>query len=190
MKDFNYAGQRVGVLVDVSNLYHSAKHLYRGRVNYTELLKNLVGNRQLIRAIAYVVKTENAAGEDAFFEALGKSGFELRSKDLQIFADGSKKADWDVGIAVEAMRMSQFVDVIILVTGDGDFLPLVDYLKWGTGRVVEVAAFKRSCSQKLQEAVDHFINLEEAPRMILKSAISNRGRGRESDIPTPPRDLE
>jgi len=176
MKGSTYAGQRVGVLVDVSNLYHSAKHLFRGRVNYAELLKNLVGDRQLIRAIAYVVRTESAAGEEAFFDALEKSGFELRSKDLQIFADGSKKADWDVGIAVEAMRMSQFVDVIILVTGDGDFLPLVDYLKWGTGRVVEVAAFKRSCSQKLQDAVDNFINLEEAQRIIIKSSPAARTR--------------
>ena len=50
--------QRVGIFVDVQNLYHSAKNLYRGRVNYRELLKHLVGERQLIRAMAYVVKSE------------------------------------------------------------------------------------------------------------------------------------
>jgi len=128
----HYKDQRVGIFVDVQNLYHSAKHLYQSRVNFSQLIKLLTGSRQLIRAIAYVVKSETAAGEAAFFEALEKSGMELRIKDLQIFAGGAKKADWDVGMAVDAIRMASFLDVIILITGDGDFVPLVDYLKWGT----------------------------------------------------------
>jgi uncharacterized LabA/DUF88 family protein len=187
----SYSNQRVGIFVDAQNLYHSAKNLYRGRVNYGELIKYLVGERELIRAMAYVVKSEGieaaradglrrfgpppakAAGastssEAAFFEALEKAGLELRLKDLQIYAGGMKKADWDVGMAVDAIRMSSFLDVVILVTGDGDFLPLVDYLKWGVGRFVEVAAFKRSASAKLQEAADKFINIEEIPRIIIK----------------------
>src|SRR5581483_12341055 len=69
------------------------------------------------------------SSEAAFFEALEKAGLELRMKDLQIYAGGMKKADWDVGMAVDAIRMSEFLDVIVLVTGDGDFIPLVDYLK-------------------------------------------------------------
>ncbi|TSC82635.1 MAG: hypothetical protein G01um101420_158 [Parcubacteria group bacterium Gr01-1014_20] len=164
-----YANQRVGIFVDVQNLYHSSKNLYHGRVNYPEMMKYLVGGRQLIRAMAYVVKSETAQGEAAFFDALEKSGLELRSKDLQIYADGLKKADWDVGMAVDAIRMSSFLDVVILVTGDGDFMPLVDYMKWGVGRLVEVAAFKRSASAKIQEAADKFTNLEDIPRIILRS---------------------
>lgn len=164
----NYANQRVGIFVDVQNLYHSSKNLYHSRINYPELMKTLTGNRELIRAMAYVVKSETAQGEAAFFDALEKSGLELRSKDLQIYPDGLKKADWDVGMAVDAIRMSSFLDVVILVTGDGDFLPLVDYLKWGVGRLVEVAAFKRTASSKIQEAADRFINLEEVPRIILR----------------------
>lgn len=163
-----YANQRVGIFVDVQNLYHSSKNLYHGRVNYPEMMKALVGGRQLIRAMAYVVKSDTALGESAFFDALEKSGLELRSKDLQIYPDGLKKADWDVGMAVDAIRMSSFLDVVILVTGDGDFLPLVDYLKWGVGRLVEVAAFRRSASAKLQEAVDQFINLEDIPKIIIR----------------------
>ena len=89
-------------------------------------------------------------------------------KDLQIYAGGMKKADWDVGMAVDAIRMSEFLDVIILVTGDGDFIPLVDYLKWGAGRLVEVAAFKRSASSKIQDAADKFIAVEEIPRAIIR----------------------
>jgi uncharacterized LabA/DUF88 family protein len=164
-----YANQRIGIFIDVANLYHSAKNLYHGRVNYQELIKHLVAGRQLIRAIAYAVKSESAAGEAAFFDALAKAGLELRVKDLQVYADGLKKGDWDVGMAIDAVRMADFLDVIVLVTGDGDYLPLVDYLKWGKGRLVEVAAFHRSASAKLQEAADKFINIESIPRIILKS---------------------
>lgn len=169
-QDDYYSNQRVGIFIDVQNLYHSAKNLYHGRVNYRELMKYLVGDRQLIRAMAYVVKSETAPGEAAFFEALTKSGIELRSKDLQVYPDGLKKADWDVGLAVDAIRMSSYLDVVVLVTGDGDFVPLVEYLKWGQGRLVEVAAFGRSASSKLREAVDRFISLEDIPRIILKRA--------------------
>lgn len=178
-----YSNQRVGIFIDVQNLYHSAKNLYRGRVNYKELIKYLVGDRQLIRSVAYVVKSEGVespaprsgaartgslSSEAAFFDALEKAGLELRVKDLQIYGDGTKKADWDVGMAVDAIRMASFLDVVILVTGDGDFLPLIDYLKWGVGRLVEVAAFHRSASSKIQEAADKFINIEQIPRVIIR----------------------
>src|SRR3989344_1839249 len=163
-----YPNQRVGIFVDVQNLYHSAKNLYHGRVNYAELLRHLTADRQLIRALAYVVKSDTAVGEASFFDALEKAGLELRLKDLQVYADGMKKADWDVGMAIDAVRMSSFLDVVILVTGDGDFVPLINYLKWGMGRLVEVAAFRHSTSSKLQEAADHFVNIEELPRVIMR----------------------
>ncbi len=175
-----FESQRVGIFIDVQNLYHSAKNLYRGRVNYRELIKHLVGGRKLIRSMAYVVKSEHAppettprgeratSPEAAFFEALENAGLELRLKDLQIYADGMKKADWDVGLAVDAIRMSSFLDVVILVTGDGDFVPLVDYLKWGLGRLVEVAAFSRTTSSRIKEAADRFIAIEETPRLIIR----------------------
>jgi uncharacterized LabA/DUF88 family protein len=178
----SYSNQRVGIFIDVQNLYHSAKNLYRGRVNYGELMKHLIAGRQLIRAMAYVVKSEGIiesahepaksanglSSEASFFEALTNAGLELRLKDIQVWADGTKKADWDVGMAVDAIRMSEFLDVIILVTGDGDHVPLVDYLKWGRGRVVEVAAFRRSTSGKLQEVADKFINIEDIPKAIMR----------------------
>jgi len=177
--------QRVGIFIDVANLYHSAKNIYHGRVNYAELMKSLVSGRQLIRAMAYVVKSEGVdnshpletvlsqrrkglSTESAFFDALEKAGLELRVKDLQVYGDGLKKGDWDVGLAVDAIRVCDFLDVVILVTGDGDYLPLVDYLKFGRGRLVEVAGFHRSTSSKLQEAADRFINLESIPRIILR----------------------
>lgn len=164
-----YKNQRIGIFIDIQNLYHSAKHLYAARVNYRELIKELVAGRPLIRTMGYVVKSEGEdSAEASFFEALTKAGVELRIKDLQIFPGGVKKADWDVGMAVDAIRMASFLDTVILVTGDGDFVPLVEYLKWGLGRGVEVAAFGRSASAKLKEVADSFIDLEKIPRVILK----------------------
>ncbi|MEK7149837.1 MAG: NYN domain-containing protein [Patescibacteria group bacterium] len=163
-----YKDQRIGILIDVQNLYHSAKNLYHGRVNYRELIKNLISGRHLIRALGYVVKSEEATGEASFFEALENAGVDLRMKDLQIFPGGAKKADWDVGMAVDAIRMADFLDVIILATGDGDFIPLVEYLKWGKGRIVEVAAFGKTTSSKLRDTADTFIDLEKMPKILLR----------------------
>jgi len=160
--------QRVGIFIDIQNLYHSSKNLYKARVNYKEVIKELVAGRKLIRAVAYVVKSDTAVGESSFFDSLTRAGLELRVKDLQINADGSKKADWDIGMAVDALRMSDFLDVVILVTGDGDFIPLIQYLQFGKGRSVEVAAFGRTASGKLQEIADQFINIEKIPKALFK----------------------
>ncbi len=174
--------QRVGIFIDIQNLYHSSKNLYNARVNYKELLKSLIAGRKLIRAVAYVVKTDvdgasgeeaGQSGEAAFFDALKRAGIELRVKDIQIYPGGMKKADWDVGMAVDAVRMVDFLDVVILVTGDGDFIPLVEYLKWGKGREVEVAAFSRSASGKIKEVADDFIALEDVPKILIRSHIQS-----------------
>ncbi len=164
-----HSAQRVGVFIDVQNVYHSVKNLYGTRVSFEVLLKAVVKDRPLVRAVAYVAKSETAAGEDSFFEALRKTGLELRSKDLQVYADGMKKADWDVGMAVDAIRMANFLDVIILVTGDGDFIPLVEYLKWGMGRQVEVAGFEKTTSSRLREAADRFVALDAVPKILLRN---------------------
>lgn len=158
--------QRIGVLVDVSNMYHSAKNLYHKRVNFKEVLKEIVSGRKLIRAIAYVIKTESEE-ETPFFEALSQQGFEVRMKDLQIFAGGAKKADWDVGIAMDAIKLAKNLDVIVLVSGDGDYLPLMNYLQSTTGCLVEVVGFRQTTSSKLIEEADDFINLSENKKFLL-----------------------
>ena len=159
---------RVGVFVDVQNMYHSAKNLYGARVNFNELLKEITAGRELVRAVAYVVKSDTEE-EKAFFEALEKSGFELKSKDLQIFPGGMKKGDWDVGFEIDVISMSKQLDVVVIVSGDGDYEPLVNYLKFG-GLIVESAGFRRSTSSKLVEAVNNFMDLEEvADKVILRN---------------------
>lgn len=158
--------QRVGVLVDASNMYHSGKNLYKKKVNFGKILEKALGGRKLIRAIAYGIKTESE-DENPFFEALLQQGFEVKVKDLQIFAGGAKKADWDVGIAVDAIKLGKSLDVIILVTGDGDFLPLVSYLQNSLGCLAEVAAFRQTASSKLVEEADDFINLSEDKKFLI-----------------------
>ncbi len=157
--------QRVEVLIDVQNLYHSAKNLYGGRVNFKEILRQAIAGRKLIRAFAYVVRTKTGE-EKAFFEALTKLGFETRVRDLQEFYGGQKKADWDVGIVIDAIRTSPNIDVIILCSGDGDFIPLVEYLR-NQGKRVEVMAFGKTTSTKLKEAADEFLDIGEDPRRYL-----------------------
>ena len=150
--------QRVAIFIDTQNLYHSARNLYGANVNFKNILKDALGNRALIRAIAYVITTESK-DESPFFEALEKAGIETKTKDLQIFFGGAKKADWDVGIAVDAIRLAPKVDAIVIVSGDGDFVPLVEYLKFSTGVQIEVMSFLQSSSAKLLEATDHFTDL-------------------------------
>lgn len=158
-------GQRIAVLIDVQNLYHSARNLYQARVNFREVLKIAVGRRNLIRTFAYVVRTKTGE-EKPFFEALTKLGIETRIRDLQEFYDGLKKADWDVGITVDAIRISPSVDTIVLASGDGDFFQLVEYLK-NQGKRVEIIAFGRSASSKLKESADKFVDMEKYPEKFL-----------------------
>src|SRR3989338_903976 len=114
--------QRVGIFIDTQNLYHSARNLYQAKVNFGQVVKDALAGRALIRAVAYVITTETGE-EKSFFEALEKLGIEAKTKNLQIFACGMKKADWDVGIAVDAIKMAPKLDTVVLASGDGDFIP-------------------------------------------------------------------
>lgn len=164
MSIIKHKEQRVGVFIDAQNLYHTAKNLYKRKVNFAAIVKEAVAGRKLVRAIAYVITSE-AGDEQAFFEALVKAGIETKSKDLQIFAGGAKKADWDVGLAVDMIKMAPRLDAVVLVSGDGDFVPLVEYLQ--TMTQVEAVAFGRSSSMNLKESVDDFLDLSEEPHKYL-----------------------
>jgi uncharacterized LabA/DUF88 family protein len=155
----------MAVLIDVQNLYHSAKNLYKSKVNFNEILKSAVSDRNLVRAFAYVIKTKTGE-EKLFFEALTKLGIETRIKDLQEFYGGQKKGDWDVGLVIDAIRIAPTLDTLVLVSGDGDFIPLVEYLK-NQGKRVEVMAFDKSTSHALIEVADEFTDLGKSPKKFL-----------------------
>lgn len=166
--------QRVGVFIDVQNMYYSAKNLFNSKVEFGAILETAVAGRQLIRGIAYVVE---ATGEETpFFDALHARGLETKSRPLQVFDSGAKKADWDVGISVDAIRIGEILDVVVLVTGDGDFVELVEYLKQH-GRRVEVVAFGQTTATKLKEACDDFTDLgRDLERYLIKPpAGASRG---------------
>ena len=159
------ADQRVGVFVDVQNLYYSARNIYQARVKFNEVLDAAVAGRKLIRAIAYVVEA-NMPEEESFFEALEKAGFEVKRKELQTFAGGHQKGDWDVGIAMDIVKLMNKLDVVVLCSGDGDYAPLLEYMQM-SGQFTETVAFGKSCSGKIKELTDYFIDLDDNPKKYL-----------------------
>lgn len=160
--------QRVAIFIDTQNLYHSAKSNYRANVNYEELMKVAVNGRRLVRAFAYVIKSDESS-EEKFFDALEDIGIETRMKDLQIFHTGAKKADWDVGIAVDMIRLTEKVDVVVLASGDGDFLEVVRYCQ-SRGVRVEIMAFEKTTNAKIKDEVDHFTDLGDRNHNFLIGA--------------------
>lgn len=167
--------QRVAVFIDVQNMYHSARNLFNARVNFKEVVRAAVAGRKLIRSFAYVVKTKTGE-EKPFFEALIKEGIETRVKDLQEFYGGAKKADWDVGLVIDAIKMAPKLDTVVIMSGDGDFVPLVEYLQMNEGCQVEVVAFGKSASGRLKEVVDDFSDLDEDPKKFLLGGGGQRKR--------------
>ena len=151
--------QRVGVFVDVQNLYYSAKNLYNAKVNFAQVLREAVAGRKLVRAISYVIKAD-IKEEKNFHDALEKIGFEVKSKDLQTFVGGAKKGDWDIGIAMDMIELANKLDTLILVSGDGDFVDLVQHLRRAMGCRIEVMAFGPSSSGRLREEADEFIDMD------------------------------
>lgn len=165
MSVIKHPEQRVAIFIDTQNMYHSAKNLYRAKVKFEAVLKASLAGRKLVRAVAYVVNTEEG-DEGAFLDALTRIGIEIKTKDLQVFWGGAKKADWDVGMAIDVVRTAHKVDAVVIATGDGDFVPLVEYVR-SQGTQIECISFGKSSSQKLKEFVDDFIDMDNDPHTYL-----------------------
>jgi uncharacterized LabA/DUF88 family protein len=155
------SAQRVGIFVDAQNLYHSAKSIYdpEAMVDYRTMLEMAVDGRSLVRAIVYVIDIEGV-DQRGFFEVLHRLGFEIRSKPARLLPDGSRKADWDMGIAMDTIALADKLDVTVLVSGDGDFVDLVRFLQ-ARGVRVEVMAFRETTATMLKEAADVFRPLDD-----------------------------
>ena len=180
--------QRVGVFVDVQNLYYSARNIYNSRVNFNEVLKVAVSDRSLVRAIAYVIKADMPE-EQSFFDALGKAGYEVKIKDLQTFYGGHQKGDWDIGITMDIIRTMSKLDVVVLCGGDGDFVPLLEYLK-AHGVIAEVCSFGKSTSGKLREVADNFVDFDQNSKRFTMPMKSFKLFNRPSFIPRDNDDAE
>ena len=162
----HFKDQRIGVFVDVQNMYYSAKNLYNAKVNFAQILKAAVQGRSLIRAIAYVIKAD-IKEEQNFFDALEKIGFEVKAKDLQVFAGGAKKGDWDIGLAMDTIELAPKLDTIVIVSGDGDYVPLVNHLRHALGCRIEIIAFGKSGSALLKQESDSFLDLDSDYKRFL-----------------------
>jgi len=163
--DTKHDEQRVAVFVDIQNMYYSAKNLFNSKVDFGKVLKEAVGTRRLVRAFAYVIKADVGA-EKEFFEALAKRGYEVREKELQTFYGGAKKGDWDVGLCMDAVRMMPKIDVMVIVSGDGDYQDLLEYAR-SQGVRAEVVAFGKTTSHRLLEEAEDFLDLSKEPKKFL-----------------------
>lgn len=155
-----HISQRVGVFVDVQNLFYSARALHQGKMNFKKLLESIVAGRELARAIAYIVQKQDI-DQGAFIDALKRLGYEIKTKELRMRLDGTAKGDWDMGIAIDALAMASKLDVVVLVSGDGDFVPLVEMLK-AQGCKVEVVSFEKSTSVDLIKSSTEYIAIEKS----------------------------
>jgi uncharacterized protein (TIGR00288 family) len=181
MNPTQHKEQRVAVFVDVQNMYYSAKNLYSSKVDFGRVLSAGVGGRKLIRAFAYVIKAD-VGSEKEFFEALHKIGFEVKAKDLQIFYGGAKKGDWDVGLCMDAVRMIPKIDVMVLVSGDGDYTDLIEYAR-SQGVRTEIIAFGKTGSSRLFERADDVIDMGLSPkRFLIKDNKSERNQRHEAQV--------
>jgi len=164
---FDVSNRRVGVFIDVQNMYYSARNIYGAKVNFGNIVTAGVGNQKLVRAIAYTISTKTG-DELPFFEALHKMGIEVNTKELLEYDSGHKKGDWDVGITVDIIRMLDMIDVVVMVSGDGDFCALAEYVK-NRGRLFHVVSFRESTSSKLVDIADNYTNLSaDQPRFLIR----------------------
>ena len=151
--------ERVGVFVDVANLLYSARTLRIG-VDFGKLLDFLRGNRRLVRAQAYCPTSPQPGDEQMFLQAVKGLGYRITTKNYKTFSSGAKKADLDLDLCMDVVRLvdGSAVDCVVLVSGDSDFMPMLDYCS-DHGVRVEVAAFDEAMSATLRQSCDLFINL-------------------------------
>lgn len=151
--------QTVAVFVDVQNMYHSAKKTYGRNLSYSKMLRHCVRNRRLVRSLAYVIDREGV-DQVSFFDHLRYCGFEVRKREVIERMDGSRKAEWELGMAMDMLTIADKVDVVIIVSGNGVFADAAPALR-ARGVKVEACAFRESMSDLLQRAVDQYHLLGE-----------------------------
>ncbi|PCJ52494.1 MAG: hypothetical protein COA70_12140 [Planctomycetota bacterium] len=151
--------QRVAVFVDVQNMYHSAKKTYGRNLSYSRMLRACVRNRRLVRSMAYVIDRDGI-DQVSFTDHLRYCGFEVRRREVIERMDGSRKAEWEIGMAMDMLRIADKVDSIIVVSGNGVFADVAPLIR-AKGTKFECCAFRESMSDVLIKAVDQYHLLSE-----------------------------
>ncbi len=176
LEEIPEANIRVGVFIDVQNMFYAAKKLDGARLDYESILDLIVGKRRLIMALTYVVESPEI-DQSGFISLLKKKGYQVRRKELKSFTDGTAKGDWDMGIAIDIIEAAQELDVVALVSGDGDFVSLVHLVK-RLGPIVELYAFGHNLSSELRETADKFVEIGN--EMLLKDYGNNSASNNDS----------
>jgi uncharacterized LabA/DUF88 family protein len=179
--------ERVAVFVDGANLYHSIKSYYKGVLDYGVLLTSALGDRKLLRATFYIVEKQEtddsgASGARSFVYNLNRFGYKVRSKPLivheNLSPDGervvSHKGDWDIGIIVDMMRLADYADTYVLISGDGDYVEAVEYLQSEKGLRIEVISAGQCTSQALLDACDIHTDLGDIPELFRHSKSASQ----------------
>lgn len=154
-------GRRLGIFIDNQNVFYSSRMHFGGKLDFQKFLPVLVKDRHLVKAICYIVR-QPEGGQDNFIAMLKNNGYMVRMRDLIRRADGSAKGNWDIGIAADVITMVEknSLDVVILVTCDGDFVDLVKLLS-AKGVRVEVVGFSMNMAMDLKAAADEYYFITE-----------------------------
>ena len=153
--------ERIGVFVDVQNIYYTTKDTFGRQFNYRALWKILSNRGQIMTAIAYATD-RNDESQRKFQTALRHIGFSIKLKPYIQRADGSAKGDWDVGITIDMLQSAADLDRIFLLSGDGDFDLLIQAIKVDHGVPVEVYGVPELTADSLQRVCSSFHSISEA----------------------------
>jgi len=152
--------EKVAIFVDVQNVYYTTRQAWQRNFDYNAFWSEATANREVVQACAYAT----GRGDDKqtqFQNILRGIGFEVKLKPFIRRADGSAKGDWDVGITLDVMEYAPQVDVVVLVSGDGDFDLLVDRIRTRFGVVTEVYGVPQLTAASLIRSASRFVSIEE-----------------------------
>ena len=151
--------QKVALFVDVQNVYYTFRQAFNRNFDYNAFWARATGGRQVVAAYAYAIDRGDQK-QRAFQNILRAIGFTVKLKPFISRADGSAKGDWDVGITIDALETTVEADVVVLVSGDGDFDLLVNKLRVDKGKRVEVYGVAALTAASLKQAASEFIAIE------------------------------
>lgn len=151
--------QRIAVFVDVQNIYYTTKQAFGRSFDYRKFWQDLEFMGEIVLANAYAIASNNE-GQKRFQTALRATGFEVKLKPYIQRSDGSSKGDWDVGITLDVIDAARQVDVVVLLSGDGDFSLLLDKIGRDCKVKTHVYGVKELTARGLIDSADQFTAID------------------------------
>jgi uncharacterized LabA/DUF88 family protein len=169
-----YPTERIALFIDGANLYSTAKSLGFD-IDYKRLLNLFRNKGQLVRALYYTALAENDEYSSIrpLIDWLDYNGYSMVTKPTKEFTDATGrrkiKGNMDIELAVDAMKLAEHLDHIVLFSGDGDFRSLVAALQQKGKRVSVVSTLTTQppmVADDLRRQADQFIDLVELETAI------------------------